>query len=165
MHMLTSQCCIRWHTHIDWRDQQEMRTINESSRASVLDFRFYLAMLYFFFFYFQTFTLMTAVMPAMAVLQPAHLCDATEHLQLCTVLVSLFRGCNSTFSFPLFLPLPCCIISLFFRFFFKFCTFVDSSHAAPTRTVLQSAHLSDATEYLQPSTVLLSFLSWWVEEL
>ena len=64
----------------------------------------------------------------MTVPQSAHLCDATEHLQLCTDLMSLFRSCNSTF-FHSFLPFCLAALYLFFAFFFKFCTFDDSSHA------------------------------------
>ena len=65
----------------------------------------------------------------MTVPQSAHLCDATEHLQLCTDLMSLFRSCNSTFLFHFFLPFCLAALYLFFRPFFKFCTFDDSYHA------------------------------------
>ena len=45
--------------HIDWRDQQEMHTmINESSRASVLDFPFLpcsVVLFFFLFFFFSNF--------------------------------------------------------------------------------------------------------------
>ena len=126
------------------------KKINESSRALVLDFRFYLfaflRCIFFFLIFFKFALLMT-------IPQPAHLCDATEHLQLCTDLMSLFRSCNSTFFFTFF----CLAASYFFRLFF-FSNFALSMTALMLiRTVLQSAHLSDATEYLQPCTILMSF--------
>ena len=73
----------------------------------------------------------------MTVPQSAHLRDATEHLQLCTDLMSLFQSCNSTFFSFFFAFLPCCIVS-FFDFFFKFCTFDNSSHADKDSTTVSS---------------------------
>ena len=69
------------------------KKINESSRALVLGFRFYLfaflrCIFSFLFFFFFKFALL------MTVPQSAHLCDATEHLQLCTDLMSLFQSCT-----------------------------------------------------------------------
>ena len=70
------------------------KKINDSSRALLLDFRFYpfafLRCIIFFLIFFFKFALL------MSVPQSAHLCDATEHLQLCTDLVGLLWSCNST---------------------------------------------------------------------
>ena len=94
----------------------------------------------------------------MTVPQSAHLCDAAEHLQLCTDLMSLFRSWNSTF-FCLSALLHC----TFFRLFYS--NFALSMTALMLiRTVPQSAHLSDVTEYLQPCTILMSFF-WSCTEL
>ena len=121
-----------------------------SSRFSVLPFC--LPPLYYFlsyFFFFIKFALL------MTVPQSAHLCDATEHRQLCTDLMSLFRSCNSTY-FSLFFCLSAVLHCIFFRLFFS--NFALSMTALMLmRTVLQSAHLSNATEYLQPCTILMSF--------
>ena len=91
----------------------------------------------------------------MTVPQSAHLCDATEHLQLCTDLMGLLWNCNSTYFFTFFAFLPCCIVSFFDFFFSNFALLMTALMLI--RTVLQSAHLSDATEYLQPCTILRSF--------
>ena len=131
------------------------KKINESSRALVLDFQFYLFaflrclifFLSFFFFFFKFALLMT-------VPQSALLCDATEHLQLCTDLMSLFQSCNSTF-FSLFLPFCLAALYLFSIFFSNFS--LSMTALMLIRTVLQSAHLSDATEYLQPCAILMNF--------
>ena len=102
--------------------------------------------LFFFLIFFFKFALL------MTVPQSAHLCHATEHLQLCTDLMGLLWSCNSTF-FSLFFALLHCI---FFRLFFS--NFALSMTALMLiRTVLQSAYLSDATEYLQPCTIRMSF--------
>ena len=85
-----------------------------------------------------------------------HLCDATERLQLCTDLMSLFRSCNSTF---FFLPFCLAALYLFSTFFSNFA--LSTTAFMLIRTVLQSAHLSDATEYLQPCTILMSFFRSW----
>ena len=108
------------------------KKINESSRALVLDFRFYHCIIFLPFF-FKFALLMTVDLPL-----SAHLRDATEHLQLCTDLRSLFRSCNSTFFFTLFClsALLHCIFS--FDFFFKFCTFDASSHADKDSTTVSS---------------------------
>ena len=92
------------------------KKINESSRAFVLGFRFYLfaflrCIIFLSCFLFFKFALL------MTVPESAHLCDATEHLQLCTDLMSLFRSCNSTFFFTFFLPF--CLASFFRLFFFQ----------------------------------------------
>ena len=63
------------------------KKINEFSRALLLDFRFYpfafLRCIIFLSYFFFKFALL------MTVPQSAHLCDATEHLQLCTDLMGL----------------------------------------------------------------------------
>ena len=90
------------------------KKINESSRALVLDFWFYLFAFLrciFLFFFFYKFALL------MTVPQSAHSCDATEHLQLCTDLMSLFRSCNSTFFY--FFCLSALLHCFFFDFFFS----------------------------------------------
>ena len=125
---------------------------NESSRALVLDFWFYLfafpelrCIIFLSYYFFSN------LHSDDSTTRSAHLCDATEHLQLCTDLMSLFRSCNSTF----FAFLPCCIVSFFDFFFSNFA--LSMTALMLIRTVLQSAHLSDATEYLQPCTILMSF--------
>ena len=42
---------------------------------------------------------MTALMLIRTVLQSAHLSDATEYLQPCTILMSFFRSCKRTSTF------------------------------------------------------------------
>ena len=68
--------------------------VNECSRALLLDFRFYpfafLRCIIFLSYFFFKFALL------MTVPQSAHLCDSTEHLQLCTDLMGLLWSCNST---------------------------------------------------------------------
>ena len=86
--------------------------------------------------------------------QSAHLCDATEHLQLCTGLMGLLWNCNSTYFFT-FLPFCLAPLYLFSTFFSNLA--LSMTALMLIRTVLQSAHLSDATEYLQPCTILRSF--------
>ena len=110
------------------------KKINESSRALVLDFRFHLfaflrCIIFLSYFFFKFALLMT-------VPQSAHLCDATEHLQLCTDLMSLFRSCNSTF-FSLFLPFCLAALYLFFLLFFSNFA-LSMTGLMLIRTVLQS---------------------------
>ena len=71
-------------------------------------FPFCLPPLYYFSFFFKFAILMT-------VPQSAHWCDATEHLQLCTDLMSLFRSCKSTYFFTFFALLHCIIFDFFFQ--------------------------------------------------
>ena len=65
----------------------------------------------FLFFFFKFALLMT-------VPQSAHLCDATEHLQLCTDLMGLLWSCNSTYFFTFFC-LSALLHSIFFCLFFS----------------------------------------------
>ena len=77
----------------------------------------------------------------MTVPQSAHLSDATEHLQLCTDLMGLLYfllGAVIALTFSLFLPFCLAALYLFSTFFFKFCTFDDSSHADKDSTTVSS---------------------------
>ena len=70
-----------------------------------LNFHFFfcLAALYLFSTFFSNFALsMTALMLIRTVLQSAHLSDATEYLQPCTILISFFRSCKRTSTFLFF---------------------------------------------------------------
>ena len=92
----------------------------------------------------------------MTVPQPAHLCDATEHLQLCTHLMSFFGAVIALF-FTLLFCLSALLHCIFFSTYFS--NFAISITALMLiRKVLQSAHFSDATEYLQPCTILMSIV-------
>ena len=104
------------------------KIINESSRALVLDFRFYLfaflhCIIFLSYFFFKFALLMT-------VPQSARLYDATERLQLIVTMhrpEELFWSCNSTF-FHSFLPFCLAALYLFCDFlFFYFCTFDELS--------------------------------------
>ena len=60
----------------------------------------------FFSTFFSNFALsMTALMLIRTVLQSAHLSDATEYRQPCTILMSFFRSCKRTSKFLFFLSL------------------------------------------------------------
>ena len=64
---------------------------------------FCLDALYLFSTFFSNFALsMTALLLIRTVLQSAHLSDATEYLQICTILMSFFRSCKRTSTFLFF---------------------------------------------------------------
>ena len=126
---------------------------------SLFGFTFCLAQLYNFFSFFFLFKICTIDHSCHASydsndysqlirMMPLSTCNYAQSWWVC------FGAVIALFLFIFFFAfLPCCIVSFFFFFFF----FTSMTALMPTRTVLQSAHFSDATEYTYNHAQ-----SWWV---
>ena len=107
------------------------KKINESSRASVLDFRFYLfaflRCIIFLSYFFSSLHFWWQYHSQLICVMPLNTCNYAQTWWVCFGAV-----------IALFLPFCLAALYLFSTFFFKFCTFDDSSHADMDSTTVSS---------------------------
>ena len=147
MHMLTSQCHIRWHTS-HWLTRPTRIFRFTFLPCSVVLFVFVFSN---FHFWWQLSCWQWQCYRQLICVVPLSTCNNAQSWWVCSGAVVAVLYLFTFF----FASLPCCIVSFFFRFFSSFVLLMTAF--MPKWTVPQSAHLSDATECLQPSTVLMSW--------